>query len=311
MPLGRRSKCATDQFDDLVFGDLAGAEGVDHQRGRLGDADGVAHLHQALVGQARGDDVLRHIASGIGGRTVDLGRVLAGECAAAVRGRAAVGVDDDLAAGQAGVAHRPADHETPGRVDQIARVGGEHGLRQHRLDDLLDHRLGQHGVRDFRVMLGREHDGVDGMRLAVDVADRHLRLGVRAQPRQAAVLAQLGLALGQAVREMDRHRHQHGGFVAGIAEHQPLVAGALVEEHALAFVHALRDVGRLLADGDQHRAGVVVEADLGRVVADALDGLARDLVVVDHRRGGDFAGDDAQTGGQQRLARHARMFVLG
>ena len=76
-------------------------------------------------------------------------------------------------------------------------------------------------------------------------------------------------------------------------------------------VYALRNVGRLFADGDQHRAGIVVEADFRGIVADALDGLTRDLVVVDDRRGGDFAGDDAQTGGQQRLARDARMFVLG
>jgi len=149
------------------------------------------------------------------------------------------------------------------------------------------------------------------VRLAVDVADRYLRFRIRAQPRQAAVLAQFGLALGQAVRQVNRHRHQHGGFVAGVAEHQALVAGALVEIVVMRAIHALRDVGRLLADGDQHRAGVVVEANLGRVVTDALDGLARDLVVVDHRRGGDLAGDDAQAGGQQRLARHARMFVLG
>jgi len=161
------------------------------------------------------------------------------------------------------------------------------------------------------MVLGRQHHGVDGMRLAVDVADRHLRLGVRAQPRQAAVLAQFGLALGEAVREVDRHRHQHRRFVAGVAKHQALVAGALVEVVVVRAIHALRDVGRLLADGNQHRTGVVVEADLGRVVADALDGLARDLVVIDHRRGGDLAGDDAQTGGQQGLARHARMFVLG
>ena len=70
-----------------------------------------------LVGQARGDDVLGQVAADVGGRAVDLGRVLAGEGAAAVRGRAAVGVDDDLAAGQAGVAVRAADLEAAGRVD--------------------------------------------------------------------------------------------------------------------------------------------------------------------------------------------------
>src|SRR3546814_4401312 len=72
------------------------AEGGDRDAGRLGDADGVADLHLAAVGQARGDHVLGDVARGVGGRAVDLGRVLAGERAAAVAGPAAVGVDDDL-----------------------------------------------------------------------------------------------------------------------------------------------------------------------------------------------------------------------
>ena len=46
-----------------------------------------------------GDDVLGRIARHIRGAAVDLGRVLAAEGAAAVAGVAAVGIDDDLAAG--------------------------------------------------------------------------------------------------------------------------------------------------------------------------------------------------------------------
>ena len=80
------------------------------------DADRVGDLDLAAVGEPGGDDVLRHVARRVGGRAVDLRRVLARERAAAVAGGAAVGVDDDLAAGEAGVAHRPADHELAGRV---------------------------------------------------------------------------------------------------------------------------------------------------------------------------------------------------
>src|SRR5439155_636933 len=69
------------------------------------------------TGETRGDDVLRHVARRVRRRAVDLRRVLAGERAAAVRGRAAVGVDNDLAPGEAGVAHRAADHELARRVD--------------------------------------------------------------------------------------------------------------------------------------------------------------------------------------------------
>ena len=58
-------------------------------------------------------------------------------------GGAAVGVDDDLAAGQAGVALRAPDLELAGRVDEEALeqlLVGEQLLVllvQHRLDDVL------------------------------------------------------------------------------------------------------------------------------------------------------------------------------
>src|SRR3546814_19647933 len=61
-------------------------------------------LHLALARQAGGHHVLGHVAGRVGGRTVDLGRVFARERAAAVRAGAAVGVDDDLAAGEAAIA---------------------------------------------------------------------------------------------------------------------------------------------------------------------------------------------------------------
>jgi hypothetical protein len=85
---------------------------------RLGLADGVRDLDLAAGGEPGGDDVLGDPAHGVGGGAVHLGRVLAGEGAAAVPGVAAVGVDDDLAAGEAGVAHRTADDELAGRVHQ-------------------------------------------------------------------------------------------------------------------------------------------------------------------------------------------------
>src|SRR4029450_5464361 len=100
-------------------------------------ADRVRDLHLGPPGQARGDDVLGHPAHRVRRGPVELRRVRAGERAAAVAGRAAraflpgepaaavaglaaVGVDDDLAAGEAGVAHRAADLEPPGRVHQQA-----------------------------------------------------------------------------------------------------------------------------------------------------------------------------------------------
>ena len=84
-------------------------------------------------------------------------------------GHAAVGVDDDLAPGQAGVAHRATDHETPGRVDQQARaqrvgvvqLGGQDGHDDVLPEVVADDRL------DALAMLAGDEDALDRDRLAV------------------------------------------------------------------------------------------------------------------------------------------------
>ena len=140
MPRGDRSIDVQQHLLELVFVDVAGAMQVGVDRQRLGDADRVGKLERAAIGEAGGDDVLGEIARRIGGRAVDLGRVLAGEGAAAVRRRAAVSVDDDLAPGQAAVAVRAADDELAGRVDVPDRLRRDPAFRQ-RLDDIgLDDR---------------------------------------------------------------------------------------------------------------------------------------------------------------------------
>ena len=111
-----------DELLDQRLVDVVRPEGLDVDRERVGDADRVGNLDLAALGEPGGDDVLGHVARGVGARAVDLGRILAREGAAAVRDGAAVGVDDDLAAGEPGVSHRPADHELAGRVD-VEEVG--------------------------------------------------------------------------------------------------------------------------------------------------------------------------------------------
>src|SRR5690606_20359327 len=100
-----------------VVPDAAGAVGVDVERQRFGHADGIGELDRAALGEAGGDEVLGQVAGGVSCRAVELGRVLAAERPTAGRGRAAISVDEDLAAGEAGVAVRPADLAAAGRVD--------------------------------------------------------------------------------------------------------------------------------------------------------------------------------------------------
>ena len=100
--------------------------------------------------------------------------------------------------------------------------------------------------------------------------------------------------------------------LARVAEHHPLVAGADPVErvvvagvvlHLVRRVDALRDVGRLLVDRDDHAARVGVEAVLGARVADLARSAARTSARdVDVGLGRDLAGDDDEAGRDERLA---------
>ena len=146
------------------------------------DADRVGDLELAAVREARRDDVLRHVAGGVRGRAVDLRRVLAGEGAAAVARRAAVGVDDDLAPGQAGVPHRAADDELPGRVHEHEVALLETALvvevpREDRVQDVLDQvRLDERVLVEAFPVLGRDEHALD-LRPAAGVRARRPRSG--------------------------------------------------------------------------------------------------------------------------------------
>ena len=153
------------------------------------------------------------------------------------------------------------------------------------------------------------------------VADRHLRLAVRPQVGQHVGLAHLGEPLADPVRERDRERHQLVGLAARVAEHHPLVAGADAVErivvarvvlHLVGRVDALRDVGRLLVDRDDHAAGVGVEAVLGAVVADLAHlRCGRGVGMSTYVCGRDLAGDDDEAGRDERLAGDAARRVVG
>ena len=91
---------------------------------------------------------------------IDLGGVLAGEGAATVRAPAAVGVDDDLAAGEAGIAVGAADGEAAGGVEVEDGVGVEERRGNHLLDHLLHGVLGDLLVVHRLVVLGGDEHGV-------------------------------------------------------------------------------------------------------------------------------------------------------
>ena len=123
----------------------------------------------------------------------------------------------------------------------------------------------------------------------------------------------LSQALGQTVRHPDGQRHEVRRLVARVPEHHPLVPGALRVESVLAaharaelvrLVDPLGDVGGLGVEGDEHPAGVAVEAVGVVVVADRAHRVAGQGGDIDVRRGGDLPRHDDETGGQERLTGH-------
>ena len=100
------------------------------------------------------------------------------------------------------------------------------GLADIGLDDVA-HVLGGEVLVE---VLGREHDLGRRDRLAVLVAHGDLALGVGAEHGGAVGLRLAGdvEVFEDLVGVVDRRRHQLRGLVAGVAEHDALVAGALV-----------------------------------------------------------------------------------
>ena len=165
-------------------------------------------------------------------------------------------------------------------------------------------------------VLGGHHHGVQPDGNVVLVLDGDLRLAVRAQVGHRAVLAYLGQPPRQPVGQRDRQRHQLGGVVDRVAEHQALVTGALrvqrvrgaLDARLVSGVDALSDVGRLRADADVDPARRAVETLVRRVVADVEDARANRVRDVGERllRGRGHLTDHVHLpGGHQRLDRDA------
>lgn len=100
-----------DDVDELRVRLLASAVGINENRQRLSDADGVGELDKATAGKATSDEGLGDPASSVSRRAIDLGEVLAGEGATTVGTPATIGVDDDFTASQAGITLRTTDNE--------------------------------------------------------------------------------------------------------------------------------------------------------------------------------------------------------
>jgi hypothetical protein len=174
----------------------------------------------------------------------------------------------------------------------------EHVLGDDLLDDLLLDLLTKLLGGNVLAVLGRNNDGVNTERndgaAIVGVLNSDLSLGVGSQPWQGAVLAGGGHSRVELVGEENGEGKELGGLVGGISEHDTLVSSTELLE-SLLVVETLSNVGRLLLNGNEDVACLVVEALVGGVVANVLDGITDDLLVVEVRLGGDFTEDHDHT----------------
>lgn len=296
---GTEIEIVEDDLDKLFRGLVRGAVGLDEEREGLSNTNGVRELDERTAGQLGVHERLGDPARKVGSGTVDLGVVLSGESTTSVGTPTTVGVDNDLTASKTSVTLGSSnDEETRGLdvVDGLVveQVGGD-DLLDDLLLDLLAELLGGDGL----AVLCRDDDGVDTLgddgTAVVLVLDGDLGLGVGSQPWKGAVVTGVLHGLVELVGEEEGEGQELGGLVGGIAEHDALVTSTELLK-GLLVVKTLSDIGRLLLNGNEDVASLVVETLVGRVVADVLDGLADDLLVVEVGLGGDLTEDHDHTG---------------
>lgn len=295
---GTEVKVVTDDLDELIGGLGGGAVGLDEDGQRLSNTNGVGELDEGTAGKASVDEGLGDPTSNVGSRAVDLGVVLTREGTTTVSTPTTVGVDDDLTAGETGVTLGTTDDEAAGGLEVVDGAVVQEVGRDDRLDDLLLQDLAELLSGDLVAVLGGDDNGVhtEGLdsTVVVGVLDGDLGLGVGAEPRDGAVLAGISHGLVELVREDDGEGEELRGLIGGITEHDTLVTSTELLE-GLLVVQTLGDIGRLLLNGNQDVAGLVVETLLGGIVADVLDGTTDDLLVVKLGLGGDFTEDHHHT----------------
>ena len=313
---GSHVEVVADDLDELLARLVARAVGLDEQGEGLGHTDGVGELDEGATGELGVDQGLGDPAGEVGGAAVDFAVVLAGEGTAAVGTPAAVGVDDDLAAGETGVTLWAANDEEAGGLDlsyisiveREGWLGNAHMvdgivvkvlLRDDLLDDLLLDFLAKLLGGDVGRVLCAHDNSVNALghdcTSVVLVFHGDLSLGIRSQPLQRAIVPRIRHGRVELVRQLDSQRQVLRRLIRSIPKHDTLITRTQLLQRLL-VVQTLRDIGALLLNGNEDIAGLVVEALLRAVVANVLDGLTNDLLVVDAGLGGDLAEDHDHAG---------------
>jgi len=108
---GPHVEVVADNLHKLLRGLLGGAVGIDVDGKGLGNSNGVRKLDEGTAAELGGDEGLGNPSREVGGRSVDLGEILAGEGTTTVSAPTTVGVNNDLATSETGVTLGTTDDE--------------------------------------------------------------------------------------------------------------------------------------------------------------------------------------------------------
>lgn len=214
---GSEVPVVSDDVNQVSVRLLAGTVGLDKDGQGLGNTDGVRQLDQASSGKTGVDQGLGDPSGSVGGRSVDLGKVLTGEGTTTVGTPTSVGVDNDLSAGQTSVTLGTTDNESAGRLDVVDGSVVQEVRGDDLVDDLLLDLLAEVLGGDLLGVLGGDNDGVDsqgdhGTGFVLLVLDGDLSLRVRSEPAHGTVSSGSGHGGVQLVSKHDGLGHQLRGL---------------------------------------------------------------------------------------------------
>jgi len=301
-------------FLDPFKANFLGVEGIEADGDGMGMANGVGELDFHAIGEASGDNVFGDIATHVGSAAVDFGGVFPAEGSAPVATGSAVGIDDDFATSEAAIPFGSPDDKAAGGVHEEFGAPIEHLFREDSADELLDNELLDLAMGDVVAVLGGNHDRGDADGFILAVLDGDLGFGVGAEPGNFARFANSAEFASEVVGEHDGGGHEFWGFAAGEAEHETLIARALLGgflTRNAAGIDPLGDIRALAGEG-VHDVDAIGVKDVFRMgIADGADGGANEGIVVQFGAGGDFSCDDDEVGFHEGFASDAAVRVLG
>mmetsp|Transcript_2108 Transcript_2108/g.3140 ORF Transcript_2108/g.3140 Transcript_2108/m.3140 type:complete len:265 (-) Transcript_2108:102-896(-) len=224
-----------------------------------------------------------------------------------------VGVDDDLSSGQTCISLRTSNREFSARVEEILCVRGEVLVRNNFTNNMLHQVRSDLFVGHFRCVLGRNQDcvyfGWCEKSTVSSVLHSDLRLSIRADPREYALLANLGESVAEFCRKCVSEWHQSVRLISGVAEHDSLVSSS--DLHVLlSFMYSRSDLVALLVNLLLDSAGLEIEPLCFIIKSDVFYNPPDHLLVIHSRRRRDLPKCHHQSRLARGLACNLRLRVL-